>query len=215
MSTDPGTMSARERAAHVRRTLIDIAKRRQKPGTGSAPFERGQAPMMQWPDLTGVLTGVRWAIAGAVATRQYMPERATRDLDVVVAANDATTAREKMAAAGFRRRADPAGDRSTWHACDGLPVHLIELAEPWADDALTAAAANRDASGAPVLALPHLLLMKMLSARTLDTGDVTRMLGNATDDELARTRALIHEHEPDWSDDLESLIALGKLETAE
>ena len=116
MSTDPGTMSARERAAHVRRTLIDIAKRRQKPGTGSAPFERGQAPMMQWPDLTGVLTGVRWAIAGAVATRQYMPERATRDLDVVIAANDATTAREKMQAAGLKMgRAEilPTEERTT------------------------------------------------------------------------------------------------------
>lgn len=169
---------------------------------------------MQWPDLTGVLTGVRWAIAGAVATRQYMPERATRGLDVVMAANDATTAREKMQAAGYRHAGDPAGDRSTWHACDGLPVDVIELRRAWTDDAL-AAAANRDATGAPMLTLPHLVLMKMLSARTLDTGDVTRMLGNATDDGLARTRALIRQHEPDWAEDLESLIALGKLETAE
>ena len=40
--------------------------------------------MITWPDLRIVLQGIRWAVVGAVATRAYMPERMTRDLDILV-----------------------------------------------------------------------------------------------------------------------------------
>lgn len=36
------------------------------------PDKNPQEPRMQWPDLTQVLAGLRWAVTGAVATRLYM-----------------------------------------------------------------------------------------------------------------------------------------------
>ena len=66
----------------ARRTLIEMARRRQQPGAGSGEaFLRERTAQKQWPDLDPVLAPIAWAIVGAVATRHYMPERATRDLD--------------------------------------------------------------------------------------------------------------------------------------
>ena len=65
-----------------RRILIDIASRRQKPGTGSSYRVLRSLPVQEWPNLGPILSGLQWAIVGAVAARNYMPERATRDLDI-------------------------------------------------------------------------------------------------------------------------------------
>ena len=64
----------------------------------------------------------------------------------------------------------------------------------------------------PVLPLPYLALMKFKASRTVDLGDLTRMLALTDDAALAQVRALFHQFAPDGSEDLESLIALGKLE---
>ena len=56
---------------------------------------------MVWPDLTSILSPIRWAVVGAVATRLYMPERMTQDLDIVIQTADGSQARQKLAAAGF------------------------------------------------------------------------------------------------------------------
>ena len=68
----------------ARKTLIDIARRRQKPGAGSSrAFLLARTTHMIWPDLSEIFDDLLWAVVGAVATRLYMPERMTRDLDVV------------------------------------------------------------------------------------------------------------------------------------
>jgi len=90
-----------ELARRTRRLLIDVARRRQKPGSGSVLELTDWSDMTQWPDLTGLLKGLRWAIAGAVATRLYMPERATRDVDVAVFAPDIGNAETRLADAGY------------------------------------------------------------------------------------------------------------------
>jgi hypothetical protein len=69
----------------MRRFMIDLVKRRVKPGTGSShEFMRRRTAMNPWPDLRPILEGIEWAIIGGVATRAYMPERMTKDLDIVV-----------------------------------------------------------------------------------------------------------------------------------
>jgi hypothetical protein len=40
--------------------------------------------MNPWPDLRPFLRGIDWVLIGGVATRAYMPERATRDMDILV-----------------------------------------------------------------------------------------------------------------------------------
>jgi hypothetical protein len=72
---------------------------------------------------------------------------------------------------------------------------------------------NQDPAGYPVLALPYLVLMKMASSRVQDTADTTRMLGLASEEELARVRAVVARYAPEEIEDLESLIYLGQVET--
>src|SRR3990172_2175292 len=99
--------SQAERHSVLRRTVIDIARRRQRPGTGSAPAPlASRSVRMRWPDLSDVLGGLPWAVVGAAATRLYMPERSTRDLDVVVLKKDAAAARRRLRTAGYQYRGE-------------------------------------------------------------------------------------------------------------
>ena len=197
----------------VRRRLIDLARRRQRPGSGSSPsFLRRRTSLAQFPDLKPVLTGIRWAIVGGVATRLYMPERVTLDLDIVVSAGDREVVRRRLTEAGFQYKSDLSMGGSSWTVPDGSSLDVIEMEAPWLDDALAEAQHNLDDSGAPVLPLAYLALMKFLAGRVQDLADVTRMLGQADGETLAAVRQVFREYLPDDIDDLESLIVLGQME---
>lgn len=200
----------------MRHTLIDIARRHQRAGAGSLPAFLAQRTVeMAWTDLTPILAPIHWAVVGAAATRLYMPERITRDLDVAIQAEDAHAARKKLADARFVHQGDLSIGGSTWQSPDGQWIDVIEAREAWWRDALTAAQSNRDAQGLPILPLPYLVLMKFQSGRAQDVADVTRMLGLAEPAALTATRALFKQYAPTDLDDLESLIALGRLETGD
>ncbi len=149
---------------------------------------------MIWPDLSKIFDDLLWAVVGAVATRLYMPERMTRDLDVVVAAADSANAKTKLQAAPI------------------AAVNLIEGHASWWSQALQEAQSNRDEQGLLILPLHYLVLMKFQAGRVNDIADITRMLGQADEPTLKRTRQLFGQHEPDGLEDLESLIVLGRLE---
>lgn len=205
MATDIRTLT--------RRTIIDMALRRQRPGSGSArAFLRQRTTTMKWPDLSAILAPTRWAVVGAVATRLYMPERMTQDLDVAVAVEDAATVRKQLADAGFVKLGELSIGGSSWRSPDGQRVEVIEGREPWWPEALAEAQRNRDAAGLPILPLPYLVFMKMKASRTVDLGDLARMLGQADEEALNRVRRFFQEYAPEDSADLESLIVLGRLE---
>ena len=168
---------------------------------------------MQWPDLSPVLAAVPWAVVGAAATRLYMPERLTQDLDVAVAIQDATAVYQKLLAAGYIRLNSLSIGGATWRTPNGQMIDIIELDTPWATDALARARTNLDAQGLPILPLPYLVLMKFNASRARDLGDITQMLGLADDVALAQVRWVFHAYAPEELADLESLITLGKLET--
>src|SRR5512135_527330 len=72
-----------------RRFMIDMLKRRVRPGMGSSvEFMRRRTAMNPWPDLRPILKEIDWVIIGGVATRAYMPERMTKDLDILVHQRD-------------------------------------------------------------------------------------------------------------------------------
>ncbi len=167
---------------------------------------------MAWIDLSPILSPIRWAVVGAAATRLYMPERYTRDLDVVVRFEDAQATRKKLTDAKFVNEGELSIGGSTWRAPDGSTIDVIEGHEPWWSDALSEAQSNRDAQGLPILPLRYLVLMKFQSGRVQDIADVTRMLGQADDDALNHIRAIFKQFAPNDLADLESLITLGKLE---
>lgn len=81
---------------------------------------------------------------------------------------------------------------------------------PWLEEAL--ASPRRDAAGYPVLDLPYLVLMKMASSRAQDIADIVRMLGLASEEEVARVREVVARYAPEEAEDLDSLIYLGQLE---
>lgn len=204
-------LTAEERAKLTRRTLIDIALRRQRPGSGSVAGNYKGEPFVRWPDLTGVLRDIPWVIVGGVATSRYMPERFTHDLDIAIRARDAVEVAKRLRSAGYVFQADLSIGGSSWRSPSGVPVDVIECAQPWWPAALADSRDNVDAAGAPVLTLPYLTMMKIRSGRPQDTGDVSRMLGAATDEEVDRVRRVVAERDPDVAEDLESLIVVGQL----
>lgn len=61
--------------AQRRRFMLDMCRRRIKPGTGSGyDFLRKRTAWQSWPDLRPILQEMSWVIVGTVATRAYMPE---------------------------------------------------------------------------------------------------------------------------------------------
>jgi len=197
--------------AQRRRILIDICLRRIRPGTGSAPeFLRRRTAMNPWPDLRPVLQDIPWVIVGAVATRAYMPERATKDLDILVRRNDGDEVRERLEAAGYTFITPLSVPGFLVRSPDGVEVDVILGDYPWLDEAL--AHPRQDAAGLPVLDLPYLVIMKLAASRVQDAADLSRMLGLASDEELERVRAVVARYVPDEMDDLKSLIYLGQLE---
>jgi len=200
-------------AGLVRKTMIGMALRRQRAGSGSSTeFLRNRTARVEWPDLREVLGDVRCAVAGAVATRHYMPERVTQDLDMVIAVGDAAAARQRLQAAGWDFRGELSIGGSSWASPDGVALDLVEGQETWWSRAIEAAQTNLDRQGLPVLPLPFLVLMKFRSGRTQDMADVSRMLGQADQAQLDETHELFGAEEPGGLEDLQSLIYLGQLE---
>jgi hypothetical protein len=197
----------------IRRTLIRLAEKQQRPGSGSnAEFLRRRTAMAVWPDLTPVLGDIRWAAIGAVATRHYMPERATQDLDVAIAVAYAREARRRLRDSGFRHSAELSVQGASWVSPDGPGIDVLELEDPWSSEALHQAQANRDLQGLPVLPLPYLVLLKYQAGRLQDTADIGRMLGQSSEVDLAAVRTLFAREAPEDLEDIEILSRLGKLE---
>ncbi len=167
--------------------------------------------MNPWPDLRPILHDLPWVVVGAVATRAYMPERATKDIDILVQYRNEEKALERLQTAGYQlvsRLTIVPG--FSLHSPDGVEVDVILGDYPWLDEAL--ARPRQDPAGYPVLDLPYLILMKIESSRTQDLGDLSRMLGLASEEELARVRAIVNRYAPDAAEDVEALIYLGRLE---
>ncbi|RME72789.1 MAG: hypothetical protein D6784_12960 [Chloroflexi bacterium] len=197
--------------AQRRRILIDISLRRIRPGTGSSPeFLRRRTTMNPWPDLRPILKEIPWVVVGAVATRAYMPERATKDIDILVHRNDGEAVKERLETAGYRVVSSLAVPGYLFRSPEGVDLDVIFGSYPWLKEAL--AHPRQDPAGFPVLDLPYLVLMKMESSRGRDIGDLSTMLGLAPKAELERVRQAVARYAPENLDDLESLIYLGKVE---
>jgi len=197
--------------AQRRRILIDICRRHIKPGTGSgSEFLQRRTAMNPWPDLQPILQGIPWVIVGGVATRAYMPERATKDLDILVHRRDGDEVIERLETAGYMCLSRLAVPGYLLRSPDGVDVDVIFGEYSWLDEALSHP--RRDAAGYPVLDLPYLVVMKTEASRGRDFGDLTTMFSFASKEDLARVRAIVKRYAPYLVDDVESLIYLGQFE---
>lgn len=166
--------------------------------------------MNPWPDLREVLEKIDWVIIGGVATRAYMPERMTRDLDILVSPTNERAVLQRLQDAGFKKITRPSVPGYSLESPEGVELNVLFGDYAWLDEAL--ANPESDPAGYPVLPFPYLILMKMNTGRGRDFGDVTTMLGWASDKALEAVRAVIEKYSPQDSEDLESLIFIGQQE---
>ena len=123
--------------------------------------------MITWPDLRIVLQGIRWAVVGAVATRAYMPERMTRDLDILVHYRDGDEALARLKNAGYKVASGLSIPGYLLNAPDSTEIKLLLIPFEWIDEAFQQG--KRDAADYPVLDLPYLVLLKIETSRAQDT----------------------------------------------
>lgn len=197
--------------AQRRRCFINLVKKRVKPGTGSSIAFLNQRTWNNFVvNVKAIIKRAPFVIVDGVATRLYMPERMTVDLDVLIKAEDAVLVYEDLEAAGSQKQNDLSISGSQWTLSDGTSLDVLEGNEPWVEAAVDSPNYSPDAL--PVIALPYLVLMKLLASRSQDLADISRMLGGATTDQLQAVREVINQYLPTAKEDLESLIILGKLE---
>ncbi|MBI5962943.1 MAG: hypothetical protein HY863_05670 [Chloroflexi bacterium] len=195
----------------MRHFMIDMIKRRVKPGTGSShEFMRRRTAMNPWPDLRPILKGIDWAIVGGVATRAYMPERMTKDLDIIVHQKFGETAIKQLEQAGYHIVSQLSIPGYLMLSPEGTELDVLFGNYAWLDEALSHTA--NDPAGYPIVKLPYLILLKMEAQRAQDWADVSRMLGWASETDLDEVRAIVKRYMPQDLEDLESLIFIGKKE---
>jgi hypothetical protein len=194
----------------TRQKFIAISLRRVKPGSGSTKeFLQTRTWRRKMADLRDLID-VPYAIVGGVATRLYMPERMTDDLDILIHSSQVERAYSQLAQQQVRRIGELSIGRTSWELPDLTVLDIITSDKPWVEIALQHPRVGPDLQ--PVIDLPYLVLMKLDASRTNDLSDISRMLGLASDRELDEVRRAIKMYDPNSLEDLESLILLGKLE---
>jgi hypothetical protein len=200
--------------------MLDFSLRRQRPGSGSMLHElmKGKRPIMGWwRQAAATLRAARIpvAVAGANAANAYMPPRATGDLDLALPVDDLAGAGQALAALGW----ELLGNLQLYEGLRGAAwrkgrneLDLIGLPGDWGRAAIRDAQDNLLVAGLPTLTLPYVVVMKLIAARPQDSADIGRMLGHASDPVLNEVRAVVRGWRPDDDEELEQLIALGKLE---
>lgn len=193
----------------ARRKFIEITKRRIKPGSGSTlAFLTTRTWKNPVTNLRDLIT-VPYVIVGGVATRLYMPERMTLDLDILIHRGQADRLYQEL-----KEKATLIGELSiggtSWQLPDQTVLDILTDDRAWVSQALAQPQIAPD--GQPVIDLPYLVLMKLAASRTTDISDISRMLGQANDQDLERVRSVISVYDYQSLEDLESLIQLGKLE---
>jgi len=177
-------------------------------------MEARREPVDWWLRVDEDLSGVLHALIGAAASNAYMAPRMTSDLDVAVKAGDQSRAEQLLAGAGYRRvgeltmSLDPGLTGSHWMTPAGDRVDLVAIGHRWANDAIDKAQKNR-LQGLPTLPLPYLVMMKLISSRAVDTADLQRLLGAASDEQWHAVRELVASELPRDLEDLDALRQIG------
>jgi hypothetical protein len=188
--------------------LIDIARRRQRPGSGSIL----EITKSCGTNMLNNILSVPYAIIGGQATKSYMPERTTLDWDVLVHASDVDQAREEVMSAGAIAIRPLTIPGFTCRLPDSVPLDVISEDADWVGKALAEAKEESADDHDPVLGLKWLVLLKLKAGRVQDLADISRMMGFASDQDIKATEAVVSQWLEDASEDLASLVQLGQME---
>lgn len=195
-----------------RHFMINMLLRRTKSGTGSSfEFIKRRTATTPLPyNLQIVLKNIKWVFIGDIATRAYMPERMTKDLDILVHKKDSEATIKALEKANYKLISQLAIPGVAMQSPDGIELDVLFGEYSWLDEAFKNT--KQDNAGYPVIGLPYLVLLKMSAQRTQDWADVSRMLGWAKDTDLDEVRKVVKKYTPEDLEDLESLIFIGKKE---
>lgn len=197
-----------------RKLYIEIALRRCRPGSGSSlEFLRKRTWNRAVTNIKSIIKQTLFVVVGGIATRLYMPERMTDDLDILVLTEDADNIYRELTEVGSIKVGELSIGGSSWQLPDGSILDVLESQQSWV--AVAIANPNITPDNLPIIGLPYLILMKLQASRGIDMGDLTRMLGGADKTALELVRKTVKTYLPDAVEDLESLIVLGKLEMGE
>lgn len=197
--------------ASKRKHFISLVLKYAKPGAGSSiQFLNQRTWTYPVANLTQIIKQASFVIVGGVATRLYMPERMTLDIDILVKSDDAQLLYQDLVRANSQKIGELSIQGSQWQLEDGTSLDVLEGTESWVIEAI--ANPNFAPDGSPIINLPYLILMKLIAGRSQDLADISRMLGGANELQLLEIKEIISQHLPNAIEDLESLVVLGKLE---
>ena len=197
--------------ATKRKYFIRLVVKNAKPGSGSSiQFLNQRTWTYPVSNLSEIIKQAPFVIVGGVATRLYMPERMTLDIDILVKAEDAQLVYQDLTKANSQKISELSIQGSQWQLEDGTSLDVLEGTGNWVAKAIQTP--NYAPDGLPIIDLPYLVLMKLIAGRSQDLADISRMLGGATDIQLHEVKKIINQYIPNADEDLESLILLGKLE---
>jgi len=194
-----------------RKHFIKLVNKYAKPGTGSSiKFLNQRTWTYRVANLTDIIKQASFVVVGGVATRLYMPERMTLDIDILVKSDEAQLVYQDLVRANSQRIGELSIQGSQWQLEDGTSLDVLEGTASWVIEAISNP--NYAPDGSPIINLPYLILMKLIAGRSQDLADISRMLGGATESQFLEVKEIISQYLPNATEDLESLVVLGKLE---
>jgi hypothetical protein len=157
-------------------------------------------------------------VVGGVATRAFAPERATKDLDFLIDHDRFDEAGALLLSAGWNESQQLLFPNASLGLYGKSWVRGVETigtiacTQPWAAVAIRNPV--RDQTGLTVIDLPYLVLMKLDSARGIDQGDLTRMLGRVDQQTLDRVVEIVdrYTHDPQAAEGVRQYATLGRME---
>lgn len=145
-----------------------------------------------------------------------MPERTTADIDLLVGPENFDRAISQLVERGYSRKKLPLEFSDTRLGLIGQrlaserPVDILSSNQPWIHDAI--ASVRWENNSLPIVDLPYDVALKLDASRSVDQGDLSRMLGFASEDDLNRVRSVVRRLLPTDIEDLEQYISLGRFE---
>jgi hypothetical protein len=174
------------RARDRRRFYLDRGLRKQGRGAGSDLRGLMALPRKEAALKPEFLFGdVPAVVVGGVAARAYAPERQTKDIDFLIGHERFEEATIGLRQRGWQKKLDlvfpntSLGLRGEAWEKDGQLIDVIATNQDWSREAFRTPVF--DQIGLRVIPLAFLVLMKLDSARGVDQGDPTRMLGRLED----------------------------------
>ncbi len=119
-------------SGNLRKQFIALAWKRVRPGSGShREFLEARTWKHPVTNLKQIVLQTAFVIVGGIATRLYMPERTTLDLDILVLAEDAPLLYRELQQANSQQLGILSIGKTTWQLPDRTMLDVIESGEAW------------------------------------------------------------------------------------